>query len=116
VTKGETSHKGRAVTLGLRDGDGRTADPSAPPDFLSRVAASVNCMWFSLRRTTYVVAGESGEVGNPGTLGMTNRKGWRVRGERLRNRNIFITIGGPQAHPTTRDDKGESGGSGESGY
>src|SRR5271156_3689506 len=30
----------------------RTADPSPPPDFLSRVAASVNCMWFSLRRTT----------------------------------------------------------------
>jgi hypothetical protein len=29
-----------------------TADPSAPPDFLSRVAASVNYMWFSLRRTT----------------------------------------------------------------
>jgi hypothetical protein len=48
---------------------GVTADPSAPPDFLSRVAASVHCMWFSLRRTTYVVAGESGEVGNPGTLG-----------------------------------------------
>ena len=30
----------------------RTAGPSASPDFLSRVAASVNCMWFSLRRTT----------------------------------------------------------------
>jgi hypothetical protein len=28
-------------------------------------------MWFSPRRTTYVVVGESGEVGNPGTLGMT---------------------------------------------
>ncbi len=27
-------------------------DRSAPPDFLSRVAASVNCMSFSLRRTT----------------------------------------------------------------
>jgi hypothetical protein len=25
-------------------------------------------MWFSLERTTYVVAGESCEVGNPGTL------------------------------------------------
>jgi hypothetical protein len=70
-----------AVTRGLRAWDGRTAGPSAPPDFLSRVAASVNCMWFSLRRTTYVVAGESGEIGNPGTLGMTNRKGWWV-GER----------------------------------
>jgi hypothetical protein len=45
-----------------------TAGSSAPPDFLSRVAASVNCVWFSLRRTTCVVAGESGEVGNPGTL------------------------------------------------
>src|SRR5271156_6984074 len=52
-----------------------TADPSAAPDFLSRVAASVNCMWFSLKRTTYVVAGNSGEVGNPGTLGMTKRRG-----------------------------------------
>ena len=29
-----------------------TADPSASPDFPSRVAASVNCMWFSLGRTT----------------------------------------------------------------
>jgi hypothetical protein len=43
-----------------------TADPSALPDFLSEVAAPVNSMWFSLRRTTCVVAGESGEVGNPG--------------------------------------------------
>src|ERR1700733_13269555 len=32
----------------------RTADPSASPDFLLRVAASVNGMWFSLGRTTYV--------------------------------------------------------------
>jgi hypothetical protein len=32
--------------------EGRTADPSATPNFLSRVAASVNCMWFSLGRTT----------------------------------------------------------------
>jgi hypothetical protein len=38
-----------------------TADPStagrdrsASPDFLSRVEASVNCMWFSLGRTTKV--------------------------------------------------------------
>src|SRR5271156_5386933 len=35
--------------------EGETADPSAPPDFLSRVVASVNSMWFSLRRTTCVV-------------------------------------------------------------
>jgi hypothetical protein len=97
--------KGRAATLGLRDWDGRTADPSAPPDFLSRVAASVKGMWFSLRRTTYVVADESGEVGNPGSLGMTNRKWWWVRGERLPNRNIFMLMCGPQAHPTTWDDK-----------
>jgi hypothetical protein len=32
--------------------ESETADPSATPDFLSRVAASVDCMWFSLRRTT----------------------------------------------------------------
>ena len=51
--------------------EGRTADPSASPDFLSRVAASADCMWFSLGRTTYVVASESGEAGNPGTLGVT---------------------------------------------
>ncbi|MEA2541950.1 MAG: hypothetical protein QOH35_3316 [Acidobacteriaceae bacterium] len=31
---------------------GRTADPSASPDFLSQVAASVSRMWFSLERTT----------------------------------------------------------------
>jgi hypothetical protein len=51
-----------------------TADPSAPPDLLSIVAASVNCMWFSLGRTTCVVAGENCEVGNPGTLGMTKER------------------------------------------
>jgi hypothetical protein len=39
------------------------------PDFLSRVAASINRVSFSLRRTTCVVAGVSGEVGNPGTPG-----------------------------------------------
>jgi hypothetical protein len=43
--------KGRAVILGLRDWDERTADPSAPPDFPSGVVASVNCMCFSLGRT-----------------------------------------------------------------
>jgi hypothetical protein len=52
-----------------------TADPSASPDFLSRVAASVSCVWFSLERTTSVVAGESSEAGNPSTLGMTKRRG-----------------------------------------
>jgi hypothetical protein len=31
-------------------------------------------MWFSLRRTTKVGAGESGEAGNPGTLGMTKER------------------------------------------
>jgi hypothetical protein len=77
----EGRDRARAANLGLRDWDGRTADPSAPPDFLSRVAASVKCMWFSLRRTTYVVADESGEVGNPGALGMTNRKERWGRGE-----------------------------------
>jgi hypothetical protein len=44
------------------------------PDFLLRVAASIKYMWFSLRRTTYLVVGESGEAGNPGTLGMTKRR------------------------------------------
>ena len=66
----------RGFCLGFR----RTAGPSASPDFLSRVAASINCMWFSLGRTTYVVAGEIGEAGNPGTLGMTERRG-SLRGE-----------------------------------
>jgi hypothetical protein len=33
--------------------EGRTADPSASPDFLSQVAASVSYMWFSLERTTH---------------------------------------------------------------
>src|SRR6202035_5286170 len=64
----------RTVNLGAPEW--RTADPSASPDFLSRVAASVSCVWFSLKRTTSGVAGESGDVGNPGTLGMTERRGW----------------------------------------
>src|SRR5216684_9119758 len=53
----------------------RTADPStarrdrsASPDFLWRVVTSVSCMWFSLERTTSVVAGQGSEAGNPGTL------------------------------------------------
>ena len=72
----------------------RTADPSASPDFLSRVAASVNYMWFSLRRTTYVVAGESGEVGNPGRLGMTKRGGLlKERGPLSRDRAVVGAAG-----------------------
>jgi hypothetical protein len=53
----------------------RTADPSASPDFLSRVVASVGCVWFSLKRTTSGVADESSAAGNPGSLGMTKRRG-----------------------------------------
>jgi fumarate reductase subunit C len=45
------------------------------PDFLSRVAASVRCVWFSLERTTSVVAGKRSEAGNQGALGMTKRRG-----------------------------------------
>jgi hypothetical protein len=47
---------------------GEVGNPGTP-DFLSRVAASINRVSFSLRRTTCVVAGVSGEVGNPGTFG-----------------------------------------------
>src|SRR3984885_656806 len=43
----------------------------AYPDFLSRVAASVGCVWFSLKRTTSGVAHDSSAAGNPGTLLMT---------------------------------------------
>jgi hypothetical protein len=57
------------------------------PDFLSRVAASVNCVWFSLLRTTCVVAGESGKVGNPAALGMTKERA-AVHREWLLNRGI----------------------------
>ncbi len=44
--------RGEWVFLWIGYGMSGTADPSASPDFLSRVAASVDCMWFSLRRTT----------------------------------------------------------------
>ena len=37
---------------GTADPSTARRDRSASPDFLSRVAASVNCMWFSLGRTT----------------------------------------------------------------
>ena len=43
-----------------------TADPSASPDFLSRVVASVNCMWFSLGENHKSGAGQSCEVGKSG--------------------------------------------------
>ena len=62
-----------------RNGPLKPQIPRLPPDFLSRVAASVNFIWFSLRRTTNVVAGESGEVGNPGSLGMTKERGSFLR-------------------------------------
>src|SRR5882672_8618148 len=80
-TADPTARRGRALhcaTLCRKTFPGKvrgTADPSASPDFLSRVAASVSCVWFSLERTTSVVAGESSEAGNPGTLGMTKRRG-----------------------------------------
>jgi hypothetical protein len=52
-----------------------------------------------------VVAGESGEVGNPGTLGMTKERAtflWRVVAE---PKAFFIILGGPQAHDSSgRDD------------
>jgi hypothetical protein len=70
-----------------------TADPSAPPDFLSRVAASVNCVWLSLRRTTYTVAGESGEVGHPGTLGMAKGRVAERGGPLSRDRTV---VGQPE--------------------
>jgi hypothetical protein len=38
---------------------GRTADPSAPPDFLSKTVASVDFMRLSLRRAAYVAAGRA---------------------------------------------------------
>ena len=37
---------------GGADTNGAPQIPSACPDFLLRVAASINCVWFSLRRTT----------------------------------------------------------------
>jgi hypothetical protein len=36
----------------FQEGSAELKIPRLPPDFLSRVAASVNCMWFSLGRTT----------------------------------------------------------------
>jgi hypothetical protein len=66
----------------------RTADPSPSLDFLSRVAASVSCVWFSLERTTPVAAGESSEAGNQGTLGMTKKERVVVRKGPLLNRGI----------------------------
>jgi hypothetical protein len=51
-----------------------------------------------------VVAGESGEVGNPGTLGMTKERA-TVYGKWLLGSAFFITLGGPQAHDNSgRDD------------
>jgi hypothetical protein len=40
------------------------------PGFPVKSCGFGQLMWFSLGRTTYAVAGESGEVGNPGTLGV----------------------------------------------
>src|SRR5271156_6116314 len=55
-------------------------------------------MWFSLRRTTYVVAGEFSEVGNPGTLGMTKRgEWWGGRGRLLEDGGVvscFLSLCG----------------------
>jgi hypothetical protein len=62
-----------------RDGQRRSLDNSdsrsASPDFLSRVAASVGCVWFSLKRTASGIADESSAAGNPASLGMTKGEG-----------------------------------------
>jgi hypothetical protein len=63
-------------------------------------------MWFSLERTTSVIAGQGSEAGNPGTL-PTARRGRRddkkeravVRKGRLLEERVF----------SNRDDKGEVG-------
>src|ERR1700730_8580421 len=78
----------------------RTADPSASPYFLSRVAASVSCVWFSLERTTSVVAGESSEAGNPGTLRITKRRVGVPAGIGLRDpRSQKRDLGHPSISP-----------------
>jgi hypothetical protein len=47
-----------------------------------------------------VVAGESGEVGNPASLGMT-RRGRRFIESGCWTEAFFITLGGPQAHDSS---------------
>ena len=49
---------------------GRTAGPSAPPDFLSKIVASVDFMRLSTE-SRIRCRWKSREVGNPGALGMT---------------------------------------------
>ncbi len=58
---------------GTADSSTARRDRSASSDFLSRVAASVDCMWF-FKENHISGTGESGEVGNPGTLGMTKER------------------------------------------
>ena len=52
---------------------GRTAGPSAPPDFLSKIVASVDFMRLSTE-SRIRCRWKSREVGNPGTLGMTEER------------------------------------------
>jgi hypothetical protein len=51
-----------------------TADPSPSPDFLSDVVASVHCNVVLFDENHTSGTGESGEAGNPGSLGMTKER------------------------------------------
>jgi hypothetical protein len=88
------------------------ADPSASPDFLSRVAASISCMWFSLGRTIQVVAGESCDVGNPGMVLMTKRRVGVSSGNWFEGSQVSKARPGAPFDVAERNDKGVPSGIG----
>jgi hypothetical protein len=59
---------------GTADRSTARRDRSASPDFLSKVVASVNCIWFLFEENHKSGAGESCEAGGRGTLLMTKER------------------------------------------
>jgi hypothetical protein len=82
VTKGRAVSKGRAATLGLWDWDRRTADPLRSPGFPVEIGG-VGEFYAPFLKEKGAHAAVSSVAWQEIRVGMTNRKGWWVRGERL---------------------------------
>ena len=75
--------RGRAYAGGreICCGESETADPSAPPRFPVETCGFGQLLVVLFRENHISGTGESGEVGNPGTLGMTKGRAnvpWKV--------------------------------------
>ena len=87
----------RSLLPGLIRG---TADPSATPDFLSRLVASRTPCGFPYRKP-HTLPSLALRTGNPGTLGMTKERGALPLRAVAGLKEFFINLGGPTFRPAT---------------